>query len=180
MRMKQMICQDEEKINTFLSEVETGYLGLSIQDNPYIVPLNYVWHEGCIYFHGASEGKKIDMIKENSNATFVVSENHGTIANPIPAKTDTAYLSVMLFGHVELVDDLTEATTAMQYLLNKYVPGYYPTALSQNHVDRYRSSMGSKTTVFKLVVKTITAKENVMVEEKKYYKGREMAMDIKK
>lgn len=159
MRIKQMICQDEEKINTFLFEEETGYLGLSIQDIPYIVPLNYVWYGDCIYFHGASEGKKVDIIKENSNATFVVSRSFGTITNPIPAKTDTAYLSVILFGN-----DLTEATTAMQQLLNKYVPGYYPTALSQNHVDRYRSSMGSKTTVFKLVVKTITAKENVMVE----------------
>lgn len=179
MRMFKKSVQDEERINLFLSEMETGYLGLSSQDMPYIVPLNYVWYEGNVYFHGASEGKKIEIIEDNPNATFVVSENYGTITDPVPANTDTAYLSVMLFGKVEFVNDLDEATKAMQQLLNKYVPGYYPSALPKSHVDRYRSSLGSKTKVFKLVVTAFTAKENSMIEEKWFYKGRELRMDMK-
>lgn len=179
MRMFKKSVQDEERINLFLSEMETGYLGLSSQDMPYIVPLNYVWYEGNVYFHGASEGKKIEIIEDNPNATFVVSENYGTITDPVPANTDTAYLSVMLFGKVEFVNDLDEATKAMQQLLNKYVPGYYPSALPKSHVDRYRSSLGSKTKVFKLVVTAFTAKENSMIEEKRFYKGRELRMDMK-
>lgn len=180
MRMTTRICQDEKKINSFLSGTQTGYLGLSTRDMPYIVPLNYVWHEGNIYFHGATIGRKMDMIQENANATFVVSENFGTIANPIPAETDTAFLSVMLFGKVEIVNDLAEATSTLQQLLNKYVPGYYKTRLSANHVERYVSSLGSKTVVFKLVTSEITAKENVMVEEKTFYLGRDVRMDAKK
>ncbi|RKJ31537.1 pyridoxamine 5'-phosphate oxidase family protein, partial [Butyricicoccus sp. 1XD8-22] len=88
MRMFKKSVQDEERINLFLSEMETGYLGLSSQDMPYIVPLNYVWYEGNVYFHGASEGKKIEIIEDNPNATFVVSENYGTITDPVPANTD--------------------------------------------------------------------------------------------
>ena len=102
MRMSTRICQDEQKIHTVLSEMQTGYLGLSVMDMPYIVPLNYVWHEGNIYFHGANEGKKVDMMQENANATFVVSESFGTMAHPIPAHTDTAYLSVMVYGKMEM------------------------------------------------------------------------------
>ena len=179
MRMKTRICRDETKIHAFLSRTPTGYLGLSTGDIPYIVPLNYVWHEGNVYFHGASEGRKIDMIRENPNATFVVCENYGTIADPIPAKTDTAYLSVMLFGKVEIVEDLTDATSAMQQLLNKYVPGYFQTPLAASHVEKYRSSLGSKTAVCKFVPSEMTAKENVMVEEKAFYPGREVTMDVK-
>ncbi|RKJ31545.1 hypothetical protein D7X33_40295 [Butyricicoccus sp. 1XD8-22] len=85
----------------------------------------------------------------------------------------------MLFGKVEFVNDLDEATKAMQQLLNKYVPGYYPSSLPKSHVDRYRSSLGSKTKVFKLVVTAFTAKENSMIEEKRFYKGRELRMDMK-
>jgi nitroimidazol reductase NimA-like FMN-containing flavoprotein (pyridoxamine 5'-phosphate oxidase superfamily) len=180
MRMTTRICEDAKKINLFLSRTQTGYLGLSTGDMPYIVPLNYVWDEGIVYFHGAGEGRKVDMIQDNPNATFVVSENFGAMTDPIPAETDTAYLSVMLFGKAEIVDDLSEATSAMQKLLNKYVPGYYNTPLSENHVEKYRSSIGSKTVVFKLVATKITAKENVMVEEKAFYKGRDVRIDLKK
>lgn len=180
MRMMKNECQDEEKINRFLLEGQTGYLGLSAQDFPYVVPLNYVWKEGNIYFHGASEGRKMDIIQENTNATFVVCENYGTMADVIPAKTDTAYFSVMLFGNIEIVQDLSESTSAMQQLLNKYVPGYYHAPVSKQHVEKYRSSMGSKTVVLKLVPLTITAKENAMVEEKKFYIGRDITVDSKR
>lgn len=179
MRMFKRSIRDEEKINLFLSEAQTGYLGLSSKDMPYIVPLNFVWYEGNVYFHGASEGRKTDIIEDNPNATFVVSANYGTITDQVPANTDTAYLSVMLFGKVEFVNDLDEATKAMQQLLNKYVPGYYPSALPKSHVERYRSSLGSKTKVFKMVITDLTAKENRMIEEKMFYKGREQKMDIK-
>ncbi|MBB6446886.1 pyridoxamine 5'-phosphate oxidase family protein [Bacillus benzoevorans] len=179
MRMAARICLDEEKVNSFLLKTQTGYLGLSAEDMPYIVPLNYVWHEGNIYFHGATTGRKIDMLQRNANATFVLSENYGTMTDPTPANTDTAYFSVMLFGKVEIVDDLTEATSAMQQLLEKYVPQYYKTPLSANHLERYQSSLGSKTAVLKLVPTEITAKENIMVAEKAFYIGRKVEMDAK-
>lgn len=180
MRMFERICQDQKKINSLLLEMQTGYLGLSSGDMPYIVPLNYVWYHGNIYFHGANEGRKVDIMQENANATFVVCESLGTLVNPIPANTDTAYLSVMVFGKMEIVTDLDEATSIMQQLLDKYVPGYYDTPLSENHVEKYQSSLGSKTGIYKLVTSEMTAKENVLIESMAYYSGRVVGMDVKK
>jgi len=179
MRMASRICHDELKINSILSRTQTGYLGLSTSNMPYIVPLNYVWYERNIYFHGAAEGKKVDMIRENANATFVVSESYGTLANSTPANTDTAYLSVMLFGKIEMVEDIIEATAVMQCLLDKYVPGYYNTPLSPHHVTKYQSSLGSHTAVYKFVPSEITAKENASLEENAYYIGGEVKMNSK-
>lgn len=179
MRMVSRICQDVQKIDSFLSLTQTGYLGLSTSNMPYIVPLNYIWYEGNVYFHGAAEGKKVDMIRENANATFVVSESYGTLTNPTPANTDTAYLSVMLFGKIEMVEDINEAAAAMQLLLDKYVPGYFNTPLSPHHVTKYHSSLGSHTAVYKFVPSEITAKENASIEENAFYIGREEKMDLK-
>lgn len=179
MRMFERICQDKEKINSLLLEMQTGYLGLSAGDMPYIVPLNYVWHQGNIYIHGANEGRKVDIMKENANATFVVCESFGTLVNPIPAHTDTAYLSVMVFGKMEVVTDLVEATLIMQQLLDKYVPGYYETPLALNHVEKYQSSLGSKTGVYKLMTSEITAKENILVESTAFFEGRRVDIDVK-
>jgi len=170
---------DEEKITVCLNETETGYLGLVDGELPYVVPLNFAYHNGAIYYHGASEGRKMRIIQHNSNATFTVSQQFGTITNPVPAKTDTAYMSVMVFGTVEIVNDLDEATEALQQILNKYVPNYYSQPLSKNHVKSYVSSLGSKTAVCKITPSSITAKENELISSKAFYPGRKAEMDLK-
>ncbi|RJE90809.1 pyridoxamine 5'-phosphate oxidase family protein [Paenibacillus sp. 1011MAR3C5] len=162
-RLSQRECKDGERIEQFLQEAQTGFLGLTDGLAPYVVPLNFVWmkERGAFYFHGAEEGRKMELMARNKEACLTISESHGTIPSPIPAKTDTAYMSVMAFGEMEPVPDLTEATAAMQALLDKYVPGYYESRLAASHVERYRSSMESRTFIFKLVVRERTAKENV-------------------
>lgn len=159
-RMKKRLCTDQGKIEQFLCVAETAYLGLADGNAPYVVPLNYAWLNGCMYFHGAQEGRKMEIISRSPEACATIAESRGTLPHPVPAKTDTAYISVMAFGRIEPVDGIGEATEAMQAMLDKYAPGYYQERLSSTHVERYISSMGSKTAVFKLVVRQLTAKEN--------------------
>ncbi|HLO12283.1 MAG TPA: pyridoxamine 5'-phosphate oxidase family protein [Pseudoneobacillus sp.] len=176
-RMKKRECTDQEKINSFLQATETGYFGVSYEDFPYVVPLNYIWYEGKIYFHGTSEGKKMEILKQNPNVCFTVSASYGTMTDPVPAKTDTAYMSVMIFGKVEPLSDTTKATEVMQKMLEKYVPDYYHQPLSQAHLEKYRSSMGSKTSIVEIKTEIITAKENEVEENKLFYPGRHVGVD---
>jgi Predicted flavin-nucleotide-binding protein len=159
-RLKARECHDLERIHRFLKEARTAYMGLSDGGAPYVVPLNYVWHNGAFYAHGAAEGRKMDILSRNANACFTVSEDYGTLPHPVPAKTDTAYMSVMGFGKVELVADLDEATEVLQQMLHKYAPGFHGQPLAKSHVERYRSSLGSATAVLKLKPEYVTAKEN--------------------
>lgn len=173
-------CRDPEQIDSFLRRAVTGFLGLSDGLTPYVVPLNYVWLNGAVYFHGASEGRKAVMMEHNPDACFTVSESFGTIASPIPAHTDTGYMSVMLFGSVVPADGLEEAAAAMQAMLDKYVPGYFSQPLAMNHLDKYRSSFGSRTAVWKLTPHTMSAKQNVPAESALFYEGRKAEHDAKK
>ena len=177
-RLAKLACTDEERIHDFLKQARIGHLGLTDGLHPYVVPLNFVWMNGAVYFHGAAQGRKIELIQANSNCCFTVSEEYGTMVSPIPAKTDTAYMSVMLFGALEPVADLAEATDAMQALLDKHVPGYYDKALSRSHLEKYRSSMGSHTAVYKLVPVVRTAKENPLNPELAFYPGRMVGSDL--
>ncbi|MCP8971333.1 pyridoxamine 5'-phosphate oxidase family protein [Ectobacillus ponti] len=179
MRYAKRECTDRGRIDAFLRQAKTGFLGLSDEEGPYVIPLNFAYYNGAIYFHGAAEGRKIDMMKQNNRVCFTISEEYGTIADPIPAHTDTAYMSVILFGESEEVTDLDEATAAMQCMLDKYVPGYYDQPLAKSHVERYRSSKGSRTAVFKIVPTSLSAKENVLNEEASYYPGRTIGADTK-
>ncbi|MDK8179544.1 pyridoxamine 5'-phosphate oxidase family protein [Paenibacillus sp. UMB4589-SE434] len=169
-------CEDQEKINDFLIKTRTGLLGLTDERQPYVIPLNFVWWNSCIYFHGLSSGRKVSIIEQNNTACFTVFEEFGTVTDPVPAKTDTAYMSVMLFGSVEKVNQLDDSTDVLQQFLNKYVPGFYDRPLSKVHVDKYRSSLDNQTvSVYRLQPHTITAKENPVHEQNLFYPGKSVS-----
>ena len=176
-RMQKRACTDQLKIEHFLGQAHTGFLGLSSGDVPYVIPLNYYWCNGAVYFHGAAEGRKVTMMEENAKGCFTISEDYGTIAATVPAHVDTAYMSVVIQGVTVRVTDLTEATEAMQGMLNKYVPGYYDKPLEKSHLEKYVSSMGSKTAVFKLVSESVTAKEREVDAPQMFYPGRTVHSD---
>ncbi|MNJ60983.1 Pyridoxamine 5'-phosphate oxidase [compost metagenome] len=136
---------------------------------PYVVPLNYVWMEGKLYFHGATGGRRNRVMEANSEICFTVCEEYGTITDPVPAKTDTAYMSVIIFGEAQPVNDIEEATRMLQEMLCKYVPGYYNRPLSQQHVEKYRSAVfGGPVRVYRVDPHHITAKENPLQEGKMF------------
>jgi len=168
-RYKIRECRDQEKIEGFLRQARIGHLGLVDGKLPYVVPLNYVWTEGKLYFHGAGGGRRNHIMSGNSEICFTVCEEYGTITDPVPAKTDTAYMSVMIFGQAEPIADLDEATHVLQEMINKYVPGYYNRPLSKQHVDKYRSAVfGGPVQVYRVNPYHVTAKESPIEAEKMY------------
>jgi nitroimidazol reductase NimA-like FMN-containing flavoprotein (pyridoxamine 5'-phosphate oxidase superfamily) len=179
MRRKTKELTDKSKINELLSAQKVGYLGLFDEEGTYVVPLNFVWLDEKIYFHGSEQGRKIDAIQKDHRVCFTISQDFGTIANPVPANIGTAYRSVMVFGHIRRLNTLEELTAALQALLDKFVPGYFDAKLSSKHVDSYRSSLGSKTVVYCLEPDHITAKEDTVEGKQLFYPGRKQQDDLK-
>ncbi|GED70531.1 pyridoxamine 5'-phosphate oxidase [Brevibacillus reuszeri] len=164
---------DKRKIEAFLQQARVGHLGMVDGQLPYVVPLNFVWTNGKLYFHGATGGRRNQVMSANSEVCFTVCEEYGTITDPVPAKTDTAYMSVMVFGKAESVTDLDEATHMLQEMIHKYVPGYYNRPLPQQHVDKYRSAVfGGPVQVYRIDPLHITAKENPLEVEKMFRPGK--------
>lgn len=172
--------KDEAKMIDLLSKAKVGYLGLSDEEGTYVVPLNYVWKDQKIYFHGSEQGRKTDAIKLNKRVCFTVSEDRGTVANPAPANIGTDYMSVMVFGRVRVIESLEDATAALQAMLDKFVPGYFERELEGKYVDSYRSSLGSKTVVYCLEPDQLTAKETTADKDQLFYPGRKQQDDLKK
>ncbi|SLL36086.1 Predicted flavin-nucleotide-binding protein [Mycobacteroides abscessus subsp. abscessus] len=100
------------------------------------------------------------------------------MSNPIPAKVDTAYMSVIIFGKATLLENMDEGRDVMQAMLNKYVPGYYEKPLAKSHLEKYVSTLGSKTAIYKITPSAITAKENKLNETVKFTPGRTIKMDL--
>jgi len=161
-RYTQRICNDQAKIDRFLTEKRVGTLSMCDKENkPYAVPVNYIYWNGKIYFHGMGSGKKNGILSATPGVWFTVFEEFGTVADPMPAKCDTAYLSVAIFGKAILVNDLDQKTQVLNQLLKKFMPNFFKVPLSKQFVEKYRSSLDNNAVaVYEISPETLTAKEN--------------------
>lgn len=147
MRRSDRAIEEEEALN-ILEEGEYGVLSTVDADNqPYGVPVNFCMIDGCIYFHSAMEGHKIDNFTYNPKVSFCVVGKTCVL----PSKFSTEYESTIVFGVLtEVFQD--EKQIALEGLVQKYSPDYIEEGL------RYIGAQKEKTRVFKIAIETITGK----------------------
>ncbi len=63
---------DKKRMEGILRGEKAGYLGLSIDGNPYVVPLNYGYVDGRIVFHCALTGRKLDGLLADPRVCLTV------------------------------------------------------------------------------------------------------------
>lgn len=116
-RFKQAL--NDLEVEDILKQGQTGVLALVDKDNwPYAVPLNYVFQDNHIYFHGASQGHKLEAIAYNPKASFCVVDQDTVI----PERFSTRYSSAIAFGRMRVVEDPQEKQNALLWLCEKYSP----------------------------------------------------------
>jgi nitroimidazol reductase NimA-like FMN-containing flavoprotein (pyridoxamine 5'-phosphate oxidase superfamily) len=103
-----------------LEEADFGFLGLAGKDGqPYVVPVNHTVVDGCIVFHAAKEGQKLDLIRENPLVSYAVCTEHEVL----PEKLSTKYRSAIAFGKAEIVDEPKEKKRLLVALVARLAPG---------------------------------------------------------
>lgn len=128
MRRKEFEVMDAEETKHFLEEVSYGVLGTVGEDGwPELTPLNFVYHEGFVYFHGSKIGQKMSNIKRLDRVTFSVAKEYAIIPSyfldPKLACPATAYFkSVLIKGTAEIVESAAEKAAALQAFMNKLQP----------------------------------------------------------
>ena len=85
---------------------------------PYAVPLSYVYADGCIYFHCAKAGHKLDAIRGCDKVSFCVIDKDEVV----PAEYTTYFRSVIAFGRAEVLQREDEVRAAIGALAAKYHP----------------------------------------------------------
>ncbi len=120
-----------EECTEILMKAEYGTLATMGSDGyPYAVPLNYVYHNGSIYFHCAIVGHKLDNIGNCSNVSFNVVTDvwvvplipDGDLSEPDLRFNgfDTNFNSVIIFGKAEEVFE-EEKMDGLRALLKKFL-----------------------------------------------------------
>jgi len=120
---------------------------------PYITPLNYIYHEGMIYFHSGPEGRKLANIATNSKVCFEVSHTEKNVFTSLPCKCSTRYTSVLVFGEAQVIVATEEKVRILNLLSEKFAHGR-PWSLVDN-------SKAEGCTVVAVSTLVVTGKRNV-------------------
>ena len=106
--------ESREEMERILHEGTIGYLGLSMNEKPYVVPLNYSYVEGKIIFHCALAGQKLDYLRANPQVCFTVGWQSGQVrrhAEGDPCHVDND--SVICYGRARIIEDVKERKNAL-------------------------------------------------------------------
>ena len=102
---------NDEQIDRLLKELPVGRIGCHADGITYIVPVNFVYDDNCVYAH-SGHGMKIDMMRKNPNVCFQAD-----------AITNLQHWeSVIAWGKFEEITDMMEREHAMQKLINIVMP----------------------------------------------------------
>ncbi|WDF55758.1 pyridoxamine 5'-phosphate oxidase family protein [Mucilaginibacter sp. KACC 22063] len=102
---------NDAQIERLLKEQVVGRIACQSKDELYLVPINYVYRNGCIYAH-SGEGKKIRMMRENPKVCFAVDD----------IKSVFNWKSVIAQGTFEEIIDMEEKQQAMQGIIHRIMP----------------------------------------------------------
>ena len=128
---EQGFVESRDEMEQLLQEEKIGYLGLSSGENPYVVPLNYHYLEGRIWFHCGFRGKKLDYLKRNPQVCFTVARQTGQVREHAgdPCHVDSD--SVICYGRAEVVEEMGEREVALNSFNRSFRPGGAEVALEK-------------------------------------------------
>jgi len=121
MTKRELQITDEAQIRSILDTAKVLHLGLCVDNEPYVVPMNYGYtmEEGKLvfYLHGALRGKKLDMIRTNPSVFIELDCDRVPFEGEKPCQYGLGYSSVMGRGKAVIVEDVQEKMTALTALM---------------------------------------------------------------
>lgn len=155
MRRKDREVTDLMKIENIISQCTCCRIGFHDYEEVYIVPLNFGYEakDGTyiFYFHGAKEGRKIDLIKKNPLVGFEMDTNYALNEADLACGYSARFQSIIGNGIVSIVTEINEKKLGLSLLMEHNTK-------KQNW--RFDEKTIDAVTVFKLEVKKMSCKEH--------------------
>ena len=158
MTKRELQVTDPQQIQAILDTAKVLHLGLCVDNEPYVVPMNYGYiMEGgklVLYLHCATQGKKLDMIRENPKVFFEMDCDRVPFEGEKPCQYGLAYSSIMGCGTATIVEDVQEKMQAMTALMKTQTRKYFD----------FKDRLVSIVAVIRIDVAEYTAKKRLIPE----------------
>ncbi|MBL7113504.1 MAG: pyridoxamine 5'-phosphate oxidase family protein [Bacteroidales bacterium] len=112
---------DPKEIEGILQEGILCSIAFTDGTEPYLITVNYGYRDGCIYFHSAKEGKKMDMIAKYPKVCFQVIVDDELVKGEKTCSDFTMkYRSVVGYGRISLLQTEEEKSDGLNVLMEQH------------------------------------------------------------
>lgn len=112
--------EDAEKI---IRKCKVCFVGFADTDGtPYVIPMNFGYHDGVLYLHSAPNGTHIDILSRNNRVCITFNNGH-KLVNQHPDVACSYSMradSVLCRGKVEFIEEIEEKTRLMNVMMGQY------------------------------------------------------------
>ena len=123
MRKKDKEITDIDEIERIIRRAICCRIGLVDNDEPYVVPVSFGYERNALYFHGASEGHKIELIKKNNKVCFEIDTDVAVVKAEKPCQWTMRYRSVIGMGRAHILESAKEKAHGLELLMRHYTEG---------------------------------------------------------
>ncbi len=151
MRRKDKEIRDKKIIERLLSASDICRIAMIDGNRPYIVPLNYGYDGKALYFHSASAGKKIEILKQNNRVCFEIENYNEIIRDEIPCEWTAKYRSLIGYGTIEFITGHEEKKKGLDIIMGHY---------GKKGVNSYKDNHIENIVILKLNIEEISGKQS--------------------
>lgn len=121
MRRKEREVTDLKRIKKIMQDCNICHLGLADGKSVYMVPLSFGFCEKSghftLYFHGAKEGRKVDLIRKNQYAGFQMETGYELKSADIACNYSANYQSIIGEGNITIIEAPEQKKEALQLIM---------------------------------------------------------------
>lgn len=120
MRRKEKEITSTAEIEQIIKQARVCRLGLVDGSEPYVVPICFGYEKNIFYFHCAPEGRKIDLIKKNSQVCVEIEADVAIINAEKPCGWSTKYRSVIGVGRAHILEDEEDKIHGLAVIMQQF------------------------------------------------------------
>lgn len=120
--MKKFEITEQSEIDEIIHNARVCSLAMIDDGKPFCVPMNFGYHDGIIYLHGAAFGRKIDALKLNPDVciSFHTDEALNIRHENVACSYSMKFKSVLAHGKVIFVTDNDEKARILNIVMKNY------------------------------------------------------------
>lgn len=121
--MKTLVHTDKELIESIIRSCNICFVGMADTDGtPYVIPMNFGYHEGVIYLHSGQEGRSISILERNPKVCITFSTDHNLVFQhpEVACSYSTRSTSVIASGKLRFEEDFEKKTEALNIIMKQY------------------------------------------------------------
>jgi nitroimidazol reductase NimA-like FMN-containing flavoprotein (pyridoxamine 5'-phosphate oxidase superfamily) len=120
--MRTHFIHDREEIDAILKQCKTCYVAMSVDDVPYVLPLNFAMDGNRVILHSAQFGRMWETIKKNPKVciNWTLGEELAWQDELVGCSYRVKSKSVIVEGTAEIVEDMEEKERIVKQFMTQY------------------------------------------------------------